>query len=52
MSSNLKLLSTDFDGTLHSDYELPAVQLYRSVSVSCKQLALCGALTLAVTSTD
>ena len=25
MISNLKLLSTDFDGTLHSDYELPAV---------------------------
>ena len=25
MKTNLKLLSTDFDGTLHSDYELPAV---------------------------
>ncbi len=25
MTTSLKLLSTDFDGTLHSDYELPAV---------------------------
>ena len=25
MTTSLKLLSTDFDGTLQSDYELPAV---------------------------
>ena len=25
MPTPLKLISTDFDGTLHSDYELPAV---------------------------
>ncbi len=25
MTTSLKLLSTDFDGTLHSDYEQPAV---------------------------